>query len=83
MPDLIVESDGEPIPRGLPRGKRANTIKFFSNDRRFPPAFSGELQSSAHLKMKSVLSRPGEDANVIPDKENIRQDLFVIVIFIK
>jgi endoglucanase len=39
------ESDSERIPRGLPRGKRANIRCLFSTDRRFPAACGGELQS--------------------------------------
>jgi hypothetical protein len=39
-----IESFSERIPRGLPRGKRANIIVFFLKDRRFPAACGGELQ---------------------------------------
>ncbi len=39
-----IESDSERIPRGLPRGKRANIRCLFSTDRRFPAACGGELQ---------------------------------------
>ena len=43
----LIESFSERIPRGLPRGKRANIIVFFLKDRRFPAACGGELQSSS------------------------------------
>ena len=40
----VIESDSERIPRGLPRGMRANINIFFLTDRRFPAACGGELQ---------------------------------------
>jgi|GEM_PF-6536875 len=51
------ESFSERIPRGLPRGKRANIIVFFLKDRRFPAACGGELQSKVDWTIKQAFQR--------------------------
>jgi HPr kinase/phosphorylase len=42
--NLVVEFGSEHIPRGLPRGKRANAELLFLKNRRFSAACCGELQ---------------------------------------
>ncbi len=58
-----VESGGESIPRGLPRGKRANDVQDpFLGDRRSSGACSGELQRAGSL---------AKSPDVVPEMKNV------------
>jgi|GEM_PF-5050878 len=53
------ESAGARLPRGLPRGKRANTNAYYPEDQRSRPQAGGGLQSAVTGRKKRMLGRAG------------------------